>query len=64
MPRVGFEPATATFERTKTITRLRPRGHCDRQLYIIVLQTKRLCSSLNLSILIVCYFLALLEFKG
>jgi hypothetical protein len=32
MPRVGFEPMTPVFERTKTVHALdRAAGHCDRQ---------------------------------
>jgi hypothetical protein len=33
MPRVGFEPTISAFERVKTGSFLRQRGHCDRPNY-------------------------------
>jgi hypothetical protein len=40
MSRVGFEPTIPVFEREKSISNLRPRGHCDRsELFINYLKS-------------------------
>jgi hypothetical protein len=42
MPRVGFEPTFPVFERAKTLPCSRPRGHCDRQVQILLLKNNHL----------------------